>query len=267
MNNFIIKDNTGCFLLQAKNLAIPNKQKEFLVWEKILRSFHYDEEANFNFIFINHPLETYVGFSIQTAPDNLIKKMKRYAEGLLHKLLCYFPQAEITLLSEDEILKVVKTISSLQQIPRSLVAAEGELGGDNDEIHLLFARVIDNQILMDKFYQFYTEYKKVGTTSIEHRMGVKPKCDERILQVLPHGYLAYSFYLYNTKEIRDKHAETGRIQPKTASFLKEFLEHMSVPDKLVQQVKDAENSSDLFDTPNIVLVPPNTVAELLLGYQ
>lgn len=267
MQEYIVKENTALMFFAVKGMDIPDKQKELLVWTKLFDSFHYDEDAVVNLIYINHPLESYFGCSVRTKPDLIPEKIKRYSEGLAYLLVYYFPQADIRVLSQDECLGIVANLANFRNIPRNLCVFDGQyMLGEHDVMSVLFARNVDPQLILDKFYEFYKEYQLQKNSTLETRIGTKPKCDPRMLQILEHAYLAYCFRFVNLiKPINAADCEPDKV--KTMDFLKPFFEFMGVPDIFVQKIAEAKNTVDLFDDPELILVPPEVVAEFALGYK
>lgn len=230
-------------------------------------SFHYDEEATLNLIYINHPLESYIGFSLTTSPEIMEEKVKRYSEGLAYLLVYYFKEAEICVLTQDECLGVIENLIRLQKIPFNMrvVNQQQYMNGEHDWLQVVFARIVDPHLILDKFYEFYKGYKLQKTSAIETRIGVKPKCDTRILHILDNAYLAYCMRFYNSVKTR-----TDEISGKNSvgmDLVRPFFEYMGVPDVYVQKIIDAKEITDLFGDPELILVPPETVAEFVLGYR
>lgn len=269
MQHFITKGNTALMLFGLKRLNIKDKQKEFLVWAKLFDSFHYDEEATLNLIYINHPLESFIGFSLSATPDILAEKVKRYSEGLAYLLVYYFKDADISVLTQDECLGVVNNLIGLRGIPLNMrIFDQQYMNGEYDQLQVLFARVVDPQLILDKFCEFYQKYKLQRTSYLETRIGVKPKCDPRILQLLNNAYLAYNIRIFNVIRIKNVGENlTDRGPIKNLDSVRPFFENMGVPDLYVQKIVEAKEITALLDDPELILVPPETVAEFLLGYK
>lgn len=271
MRDYIVKENTALMLFAVKDMNIQDKQKEFLVWSKLMDSFHFDEEAVVNFIYINHPIETYIGISINTPNISLMhEKIRRYSEGLAYLLVFYFNSADIRVLNQDECIAVIDNLIHLNKIPQNLCSADKVfLEGTGDKLKILFARVVDPGIILDKFYELSEGYRRQKADSIESRIGVKPKCDERILTVLKNAYLCYSFNYYSNIADRDKcvSKSNAAVISRDTEYINSFLDFMGVPNLFINKIIDAKSTHELFDNPDIVLVPPEIVAEFILGYR
>jgi len=269
MHDYIFKgEDTALMFFKVDNLDIADKYKELLVWSKFFNSFHYDENAVLNLIYINHPMESYIGFSVRTSPEFLETKMERYAEGLAYLLLYYFRDIGIRILTQDECLTLVTNLTRIRNIPLSMCMQGYQcLNGKHDRLQVLFARPVDPQLILDKFYEFYKGYRLQKTSNIETRIGVKPVCDPRILQILNNAYLSYCIRFYNFVPSKE---DGNFIQEKLVTdmnFIQQFFDNMGVPDIFLNKVKEAKNVTDLFDDPELILVPPETVAEFALGYK
>lgn len=267
MHDYVFKgSDTALMFFWVDNLNIEDKHKEFLVWSKFFDSFHYDESATLNLIYINHPLESYIGFSLRTAPEFLETKMKRYAEGLAYLLLYYFRDINICILTQDECLTLVENLMNIQKIPFNMCVQDCQyLNGDRDCLQVLFARPVNPQLILDKFYEFYKNYRLQKASELETRIGIKPACDSRILQILSNAYLSYCIRFYNVVPAGQKGSAQEHI--KDRDFIQPFFEYMGVPDIFLEKIEKAKNVSELFDDPELILVPPETVAEFALGYK
>lgn len=266
MRAYITHQNTGLFLLKADRLQLNDQQKEFLVWSKLFDTFHFDPQADFHFVFIDHPLESYVGCSLKAHPDMLEEKMKRYSEGLAHQLVYYFPESKLETLSEEKTTSVIHQLLK-GMVPETLCEkTDDQLPFPEDQIRILFARIVDPRLIMEKFLQFYSKEIWADPTGIEQKEGFRPVCDERIMSILEHAYLAYSFTIYNSDDHKPPVLETDRHSV-PMPFVQEFIQHMGVPDMFLEGIKKARSTQELFDRPGMVLVSPEVTAEFLLGYR
>jgi hypothetical protein len=265
MRDYIVKKDTALVLFAIQNLNLKCDYRNFLLWNKFIESFHYDDEVVCSLVFIEYPMEFYIGVSVRSNdPALLEKKIKRYSEGLAYLLIYHFPEAYIRVLGKDECLSVViNTVNLLtNDIPENLVL----LNGITIPRKILFTRAIDPKITFDKLFEFYEKYYREKQSSIEKRMGVKPVYDKRILDVLQHPILAYSFKIFPSRvQLEAELQEDNVCEMPEENFVDKFLDTMSVPDDLVGLVYKAESVSDLFDNPYVSLVSPKSVVELILS--
>ena len=269
MANHIIKGNSALTLFSVQSANIDDKVKELFAWRNLINMFHYDADAICNLIFVNHPLETFVGLSVRCDEGLLEQKALRYAEGMAFLLTSRFWHANVDVLTQEEALAVVCNLSALNGIPADL-RNEGshKLDGANDTLRLLFARVLNPQMVLEKANEFCRKDSLRSLGTLESRIGVRAAWDERMLYALPNPFLAYSFVYHASEEARDVAVATSETSvSRPIDFVQEFLNEMGVPDSYLYRIQKAKVAAEILETPDVCLVPPKTVAEYVLGYR
>lgn len=240
----------------------------------ILSSIKYNENYTYNLIFINHPFENYIGFSLinnNYSEDEVLKekkllfidKVNSYKNGLKYLLNKNLEGLDFIELSDTEIINVLNNLYNSSYIPKNLSSSQKE---DSKEslLEIVYCRPILSGIVLDKIIEFYEKNKSLEEG--DYKMGMKPILDERIFEFLKDPYLTYKFNFYNNdNKLGNTEQPITDNNSDSVILLLEFLDLMGVPNKYISHIYSANNSSDLLDNPLIQLSNSERSAKTILN--
>lgn len=256
MTHFVTKDNVSLMLFRIEEDQVPPNMR-FNRWQKLLSCFHYGAGVDLHIVYIQLLGQHHIGFSLRAQQDVEIRA-KRYAEGMAYQLMYHFQRSEIVPMEHDEVLELLTVLEDLQELANKHHDKKVPLA------RFVFAQVVNPLLILDKFAQFYLADQKAAPTSLENRIGIKPKCDSRLVPLLEQAYLGYRFNFYATKSAAAESAKSGREDVVEENRLESFLEHMMVPHKYLHLLQWATSTTEMFDAGTIQLLTPTQVAELII---
>lgn len=263
--NFIIKDNQALCLFGAKGLESKNVPTLF-AWTNLLEMINDQKGVVFNFIFINHPVENYVGFSVKGDTDSIYATAKAYMHALEFLIRYHFEGCSYRLLNEDEYFNILNNLQNLDRIPVYLNKAEPEyLNEDHDHMRLLFARLIGSKIISDKQHLYLIQKTIHDVMNRNDDVDFFDVCcNVNFKELMKHAYLTYSFTISNKKNHSAPHISRSEVSiPK--SLIYEFTQNMAVPERFCDKLIETKSVEVLFTDKEVVLVTPDIVAEFILG--
>jgi hypothetical protein len=256
MNHFINKDGVILMLFRIKENNVAHNDR-LRRWNKLFSCFHYTSDIDLHLLYFRILERSYIGFSLRAVND-AERRAQRYAEGLAYQLVYHFSECEIVPLTQEELLTVMDLLYTRHEWVQ-------EFDGDSRPlVRLLFAKVLNPLLLLNKFSEFYLSDQKHTPTSFESRVGIKPKSDCRLLPLLEQAYLAYCFDFFASSDAAKENAslhQTAKVEP---IVLDAFLEQMRVPDKYLDYIKLAKNASELFDKGTVQLASPLLAAQFVV---
>lgn len=275
MDNCLIIDDKALVVFSLNNIfkvvsEFDRARKED-IWARLIRSFGYDKSTDLNLIYVDHPLRDYIGLSIKVKnKEDIEKKIKRYSEGLAYLLVYYFPEAEIEVLTRDECKNVPGNLLN-NGIVVDLGLPHGcpTLMGEGIYMRTVFTRIIDHSLILDKLFELYPKGFEESYDSLETRVGMKPKCDQRILEVLQHPCLTYDFINHPTVEKRDEAIKKsqGNLIRAIEGHIEEYVRFMGVPDIYVEKIRLAKSTSEMFDVQDLFLANPEATACFIANFK
>lgn len=96
-----------CSVSHSSSQATTPRNFKLKCSKKTLSYFHYDEEAEFNFLKISHNGRAFAGFTLKTDLAESERKIKRYGSGLAFQIPNHFPDSERRVLATSECLEIV----------------------------------------------------------------------------------------------------------------------------------------------------------------